>query len=70
MARKANIINCLKLMGYLVTQDGPIVAISLRTKESVVFIHYILDSDLEHQYIIEQIVAEMNRLVVSNLYRR
>lgn len=71
MARKATIIKCLNKMGYLVAQDGPIVGISLRTKEGVVFIHFVLEEQLEFDdFIVENIVAEMNRIIVGKLYRR
>lgn len=66
MARKANIINSLKMMGYSVGEDSDIYSIALRTGNNYMIVVSYTGYDLENiDFIVEEIVGRINALIVK-----
>lgn len=67
MARKANIIKSLKMMGYTVGEDSGIFSIALLTGSGHIVATFSSEKDLESKdFIIEEIVGKINGLIVKD----
>ena len=67
MGQKVNIIRCLEMMGYTVTENNGIIGVKFTTKNSYVVSYYVGEYEILYgNFIVEHIVATINKHIVDN----
>lgn len=70
MVRKVNITKHLEMMGYSVTVDGPMHAISLTCDDGKIYATLATDMEIQTEdFIVERIVHQINELIINDVTR-